>query len=323
MGLITNLTPINLNEEKAKFFTDHKYNPQFIYKTETSKEKLIKYGIPKLAYTALAQEILDKTYFNRNESDLFMMKGPKLTQKYVEKTVQTFLHMHNLQKKYKTIWSSSFIARTTIHDNTINLRLPVDFRKEDLLGMLYHEIGTHAIRRINYEKQPWFRKKKKYGFSPYLKTEEGLATLHSLIPHSHKSAFISAIRYVAISTAQKSSFAKTWQSIGKYVQDPDRRWSITVRQKRGLTDTSKPGGFSKDLVYFEGSVDIYNYLEDHNFDISDLYFGKLALKDVKKAVEMNPDFVPELPSFFSVEREKYIQGLVSINDYNGFSQLKK
>jgi hypothetical protein len=321
MSFLSNLIPTNLNEEKEKFFSDNSYNPQFIYENEVDKEKLYEHKKPTKKYLKLAEQILEKTYRNRNEHDLFMMEGPLVTQSYVEKTIKTFLHMHQLHKKFDIIWSSSFVSRTTINNNTIKLKLPVNFRKEGLLGMLYHEVGTHALRRINYEQQPWFKRKKRYGFSSYLKTEEGLATLHALIPHSHKSSFISAIRYLAVATAQKSSFAEVWKSLGKYVQDPERRWMITIRQKRGLTDTSKPGGFTKDLVYFQGMVEVWQWLKENDFDITNLYFGKMAKEDIDLALKLNPHFVPYLPSFFTLDQNKYADAINEIGEFNGFDQL--
>lgn len=316
MSFLKNLIPTNLNEEKEKFFSDNTYNPQFQYKEEIDQEKLYLYGKPQKKYLEIAQKILKKTYFGRNEKDLYMMKGPVVSQQHAEKTIKTFLTMHQLQERYKIVWSSSFIVRTSITPDKIKLRLPVDFRKEDLLGMLYHEVGTHALRRINYEKQPWFKKKNKYGFSSYLKTEEGLATLHALIAHSFKSAFIPALRYIAVSEAQKGSFVDVWNALKPYVQDENRRWRIAYRQKRGLEDTSQPGGYSKDLVYFEGFVDMYNWLKNNEYDLTGLYFGKIAAKDVKKALELNPNFVPKLPSFFSISQKKYAAEIKKIGVFN-------
>jgi hypothetical protein len=317
MSFLSNLVPINLNEEKEKFFADNSYNPQFLYAEDIDQKKLKQYGKPSKEYLDLAKKILKKTYFGRNEQDLYMMKGKEVSQFEAEKTIHTFLHMHGLQNRYKTIWSQSFVVRTTIDEDTIKLRLPVDYRKEDLLGMLYHEVGTHALRRINYEQQPWFKRKKKYGFSSYLKTEEGLATIHSLIPQSFKSAFVPAIRYVAVEAAQKGSFVDVWNSLEKYVQDPERRWRIAYREKRGLEDTSVVGGYSKDLVYFEGFVDMYRWLEKHDFDLTNIYFGKLAARDIKKAIELNPDFKPQLPSFFSLSPETYAKEVQKIGKFNG------
>ena len=208
MSFLTSIIPTNLNEEKEKFFADQTYNPQFSYKEKINQKKLNQYKKPTKKYLDIAEKILKKAYFGRNEQELTMMEGLVVSQKDVEKTIHTFLQMHGLQKRFKIIWSSSFVARTSITADTIKLKLPANFRKEGLLGMLYHEVGTHALRRMNYEKQPWFKKKNKFGFSEYLKTEEGLATLHALIPHSYKSAFNSALRYKAVSVAQEKSFVE-------------------------------------------------------------------------------------------------------------------
>lgn len=316
MSFLTNLIPTNLNEEKAKFFADNLYNPQFTYAEEINQKQLNKYGKPSEKYLSIAKNILQKAYFERDEDDLFLMEGPHHTQKEVEEKIQTYLEIHDLEKRFRTVWSSSFVVRTSINQDTIKLRLPCDFRREGLLGMLYHEIGTHALRRLNYEQQPWYKRKEKHGFGDYLKTEEGLATLHFLIPHSFKLAFISALDYLTVSEAQDASFAETWNYLGKYVQDPNRRWMITLRKKRGLTDTSQPGGYTKDLVYFEGMVDVHKWLKKNNFDITSLYFGKLALEDATKAVALNPDFKPALPSFFAINPEKYAQEIKIIGETN-------
>ncbi len=316
MSFLSSLIPINLNEEKAKFFADQTYNPQFIYSEEVDQKKLNECGKSSEKYLQIARNILQKAYAGRTESDLFLMEGSIVTQKDVEKTIHTFLQMHKLEKRFKTSWSSSYISRATITSDLIKLRLPADFRKEGLLGMLYHEVGTHALRRLNYEEQPWYKKKKKFGFTDYLKTEEGLATLHAMIPHTNKSAFISAIRYVAVAKAQTSSFAETWNFLKQYIDDLERRWMVTLRQKRGLEDTRKPGGYTKDLVYFEGMVDVYKWLEKNNFNITNLYFGKLALEDAAKAVELNPKFTPILPSFFTINPENYSQEIKKIGEVN-------
>ncbi|GIK83605.1 MAG: hypothetical protein BroJett025_02270 [Patescibacteria group bacterium] len=316
MSFVTSLIPKNLNQEKEKFFADQTYNPQFRYAESIDQNKLEKYGPTTNAYLKIAENIVEKAYFGKTEDDLQKMEGPVVSQRDIEKTIYTFLHMHNLQKRFKIVWSSSFVSRTSITADTIKLRLPPDFRKEGLLGMLYHEVGTHALRRINYEKQPWFKSKKKYGFSDYLKTEEGLATLHFLMPRSFKFAYWSALDYITVSKAQHASFVEIWNFLGTYIQNPERRWLMALKKKRGLTDTSKPGGYTKDLVYFEGLIDVYGWLKKNNFDSTNLYFGKLALEDVEKAILLNPKFHPQLPSFLSLSKEKYAQEIKKIGDYN-------
>lgn len=321
MSLIAKLTPINLLEEKAKFVADHSYNPQFIYENKVEEKTLIQYGLPRKGYVELAQRIVDKAYFHRNEQDLLMMKGKVMTQEEVTKKIKFFLNMHGLEERFEVVWSSSFISRTAINADAIKLKLPVRFRKEDLLGMLYHEIGTHAIRRVNYEQQSWFRRKKKYGFASYLKTEEGLAILHSLIPHTYKLAYIPAIRYLATDFSQSHSFSETFKFLSKYIEDFERCWTATFRQKRGLEDTSQSGGFTKDLVYFAGLIEVWQYLKEHDFDITKLYFGKMAASDVGKSMEMNPEFEPLLPSFFTIDQDEYKKELEAIGKENMLGEI--
>lgn len=316
MGLVSQLTPTNLIEEKEKFFHDEIYNPQFIYSQKIDDQVLTRYGLPQNRYLDLAQTILDQAYYNRSEAQLEEKKGPAVTQEEVAQKVTQFLDMHGLKERFKISWSSSFVARTTITTNTIKLRLPVDFRKLSLLGMLYHEIGTHALRRINYEQQPWYQKKTELGFNNYLKTEEGLATLHSILPLDFKLAYYPALNYVAVDYAQKHSFAQLWQFLKRYIDDPEKRWRKTLRLKRGIDDTANPGGFTKDLVYFEGMIDVWNYLKKNKFDVTKLYFGKMALEDADKAFEMNPDFKPVLPSFFVVDQDEYVYKLSKIGVEN-------
>lgn len=316
MGLISMLTPVNLFEEKKKFFADPSYNPQFIYEESIPDSELVSYGLPKAKYIKLAKKIVRESFKDHSEKDLDEAKGKELSKEEVEQKIKLFLKMHGLEKRFGVIWSSSFVARTTIDATTIKLRLPVKFREKDLLGMLYHEIGTHGIRRINYEQQPWYKKKKKYGFSSYLKTEEGLAILHALIPLDNKLAYSSALRYLAVAEAQENSFVHTYQYLNQYIKDPDRCWTASFRQKRGLSDTKQPGGFTKDLVYFEGMVDTWLYLKEHDFNLDNIYFGKMAATDVEKAVEINPDFEPLLPSFYVTNKEKYKKNLEEIGQAN-------
>ena len=318
MSLIKKITPVNLLEEKKKFFTDETYNPQFKYATEFDDDILYKHGYPQSKYLDLSQTILDKVHFKYAESDLDKLRGASVNQSQVTKKTVDFLKIHQLEERFKIVWSNSFVSRATITTDTIKLKLPTAFREQDLLSMLYHEIGTHALRRINYEQQPWHKKKKKYKFKNYLKTEEGLAGLHSLLPLDFQYAFYPALNYVSVAYAQQHSFSETWHFLKKYIDNPERCWERTLRRKRGLKDTSQPGGFTKDMVYLEGMIEVWNYLNKNNFDLTKLYFGKMSWEDVDTAVKMNPDFKPLLPSFYEVDKEKYSEKLKEIGKLNMF-----
>jgi hypothetical protein len=321
MSLIKRLTPINFLEEKKKFFADETYNPQFKYEQKVNQKILLRYGQPNNATADLAQTIIDQAYAHKTETQLRKLRGPQITQQQVEEKIAEFLDIHGLRERFKIVWSNSFVARTTITSQAIKLRLPADFRQLDLLSMLYHEIGTHALRRVNYEHQPWFRNKKEYGFKNYLQTEEGLATLHSLLPLKFQLAYVPALNYVAVKYAQDHSFTQVWKFLTPYIDDPKRRFVFTFRKKRGLIDTSQPGGFTKDLVYFAGMIKVLKYLKKNDFDITKLYFGKVAIEDMDKAVKMNPNFKPLLPSFFVVDKVKYANIIAAISQTNMLGTL--
>lgn len=110
-----------------------------------------------------------------------------------------------------------------------------------------HEIGTHFLRKYNEKYQKWYKDKKKYNLSPYLKTEEGLAALNQLTSYVVQETippllYRAALLYYCCCLASKYSFAKIYEIMSKYQPDPELRWRECVRVKRGIADTSKPCG---------------------------------------------------------------------------------
>ena len=53
-----------------------------------------------------------------------------------------------------------------------------------------------------------------------------------------------------------------------------------MRSKRGLVDTSEPGGLYKDQVYLEGAIKILR--ERKSIDFVALYTGKISVEDLKR-----------------------------------------
>ncbi|MBP9820061.1 DUF1704 domain-containing protein [Candidatus Woesebacteria bacterium] len=319
MSTVATLTPSNVSEERVKFLASPTFNPQFRYSEPISSSSLTAYGTPKPTTLAIANEIIERTFQKFTTTELLENQGSVVSQPLVAKQIDQFLRLHNLEQKYDVTFSSSYISKASVTATHLKLRLPINYREQTLQAMLYHEVGTHIIRRVNYEVQPWFKKKKNFGFSEYLQTEEGLATLHARLPLSYKGAAAQALHYLAISIAQQDSFLAVWHALEPFVHLPDRRWALAVRAKRGMQDTSQPGGYTKDLLYLEGMLEVWHWLAEREFDVTPLYFGKLAIQDVDKALQLNPHFQPQLPLFFSKNRQKYIQLMKEIGQENGFS----
>lgn len=319
MNWLKKVIPLNLNAEKEKFFQNNSYNPQFVYQEKKEKNRdLYKFGLPNKETLGLAQEIVNRAYHNRNYDDLHKLEGKKLSQPEVTQAFQQFIEEHGLEKDLKIIWSPSFVARATTHEGSIELRSTAEFRQQGLLGLIFHEVGTHAIRRFNYQKQPWYQKESEYGFGFYLQSEEGLASFHSLLPCSLKLAHSVALKYLAPYYAQNHSFVEVWNYLKNYITDREQLWMLTLRQKRGLEDTSQPGGPTKDISYFQGMLEAWDWLNKNDFDITKFYFGKMSFADTQKAYQLNPSFKPLLPSFFTKDRNKYASLIREIGQENQF-----
>lgn len=318
MGLIADLNPINYQAEKAKFLANPTFNPQFEYIRDFDETELLKHGLPDEQYRPLAQRIIDTALGQTSATELQEERGPVISQAEVTKALEDFLSAHGLEKRYKLIWSANFVSRAAVSaDNTIKLRLPSNVRQADLEGLLYHEIGTHVLRRVNYEQQPWYHKREQFGFLPHMRTEEGLAVLHSLLPKADALAYRPAIYYLTTFIALEGSFLDVWQYLQPfYPNDPEIAFTLAAKKKRGLTDTSRPGGFSKDHLYFEGFIEVTKFLIEQNFPLNGLYFGKLAWQDMTRAIELNPDFEPLLPNFYTNDPEDYQQRVIKIAQTN-------
>lgn len=73
-------------------------------------------------------------------------------------------------------------------------------RKKGIICLCDHEIGTHYYRAYNDGLQVWFNDRKKFGLrslnsTELLKTEEGLAALHTLMNANLKYLYLPALLY--------------------------------------------------------------------------------------------------------------------------------
>jgi hypothetical protein len=117
-----------------------------------------------------------------------------------------------------------------------------------------------------------------------LATEEGLASLANHI-HYEKSDLmaIPALLYFGVCVAQENSFWDTFKILQKYIPEFEDCWLHTLRVKRGMVDTSKPGGFCKDQATFDGAMRI---LENKDkIDFNAIYAAKVSLETYFEAEE--------------------------------------
>lgn len=310
------LIPLNLEEEKARFFADNSYNPQFYYADSIDPNDLLLYGLPTTLLLEKAEKIIEANlpyqFIRLDENKQSILLSADSIQKYTE----TYLNAYDLNNRFRIVWKENAVARCSIQRDLITFRVDADYSRESLLGVLNHEIGTHALRRINDEKQPWHNNKNAYGFQNSLTTEEGLATIHQHLDDELPILFGVAVKYLAVNFAQTTSFAETWLSLSRYFRNPEKLWATVFRVKRGMTDTSKPGGFTKDIVYFKGVLEVSNWLRNNDFDVSKLYVGKISIEDIVISENIGTSDNIVLPIFFLKNKDEYSKKITSILTVN-------
>ena len=169
---------------------------------------------------------------------------------------------------------------TTMSNNGLSLVGKSNYYRElRLKSLLDHEIGTHHLRSENQRcMDPENKKliqKKRIGWQ--LATEEGLASLGNHIHYEQCNLlYIPALLYYAVCLAQNLSFWETFKGLQKYITDFEDCWIQTLRVKRGLSDTSKPGALCKDQATFDGAMRIIENRNNINFKA--LYAGKVSLE---------------------------------------------
>jgi hypothetical protein len=150
----------------------------------------------------------------------------------------------------------------------------------DFDAMLAHEIDGHVIRGVNAEQQANPLLKKPLPF--YIKTEEGLASF--LGDYCSTAAEINlkhhALKYLAGDIARTGSFKDVYEYLLSGGFTPELAFQRTFRLKRGFSDTEIPGCFGKEALYYEGMLQVKQFL-DQGGEVEKLYAAKVGLDDLK------------------------------------------
>ncbi len=307
-------TPLNREEEKQKFIFDRKYNPQFVYDKEANLGVVTKYGLYSDEYLDVAKKILTIGMEKKGEQDDFnaLVEGKRLDQKGVETQTYAYLKLYGLDKKITVRFTKRLASRTSITWPYINFRLPVAHAEHGLIFTLHHEIATHVLRKVNDDQQVWSQQRNKFELVAPYETEEGLAAINSHMFREMTLLWSPALYYYAACQAMNMSFAELFADLHQYIKSDDSRWNICMRVKRGIEDTSQPGAFHKDQLYFRGAIQVLRWFKKHDFDPRPLYIGKIAAEDLEKAQTLSPGYVPIVPVFMADDKMEYYKERVRL-----------
>lgn len=100
--------------------------------------------------------------------------------------------------------------------------------------------------------------RKELGMKPANPTEEGLASLHSVLLRKDPSLWRIALLYYVSYKSAFLSLKDLFKDLGQFVRDPYVRWDYCIRAKRGQGDTSSPG---RNVYLFNIVRPVYKIIE--------------------------------------------------------------
>lgn len=332
------INPTNIESEKEKIIKNPDYNPQFTYPEVEHDFNKVQEQLHSIDdHNSPLGEILNqKRNLFIDKCEMMLLRGtPKFTifakkiyglpsKEVLDKAVSFFTL--ESEKEPKTI-SSTYAANMlqaelnhygfnyTVHERDMSSSAMVLVSKRKLFvrknfmfsakfvrRLITHEIGTHVLRAENGREQPFMLFF--HGFPDYLKTEEGLAVVNEerfgLLNNSEMKNY--AARAMAVKMAMTKDFSEIYRYMGEFFS-PNTAFRLALRAKRGIADSSKPGGCPKDYVYIDGYLKVKEFI-DNGGSINDLYYGKIDIEHLHMLGEIpginRPKYLPKNQTFKSL-----------------------
>ncbi|XP_072416813.1 putative tyrosine carboxypeptidase MATCAP2 isoform X1 [Chiloscyllium punctatum] len=326
--ILTAVKPSNVEKEKIKFFkSEFTYNPQFEYANPALPNVLARHSIASDKFLPQAIKIMKMALKKYGSYEKFEQAtgGNLLTKSRIWFYVKKYMEREDCLGDIAVHLTDDLLSRAsmTIVNGRPTLTINVSTAREHWLeGMLRHEIGTHYLRGLNNNLQPWcnWNGRKKYGLKPINPTEEGLASIHSVLFHKDPFLWRAALLYYTVYQASHMSFRELFLDIGKFVENPNTRWDYCVRAKRGQTDTSQPGCFSKDQVYLDGILKILRHRGNIDFQLLTA-LGKVSYEDVDRLKVIALLQNAQIP-YFMQDQSRYLEQLDKIMEVNGLTDCE-
>ncbi|KAM4833910.1 microtubule-associated tyrosine carboxypeptidase 1 isoform 3-T4 [Thomomys bottae] len=326
--MLVALRPTNMDRERSKFFqSNYTYNPQFEYQEPMPTAVLEKYQEASGQFIQQAVGIIEAVLekFGTYEHFEASTGGQLLTKCQIWSIVRKYMQKEGCVGEIVVQLSEDLLSQAVMMVENSRPTLVINLtgaRQYWLEGMLRHEIGTHYLRGVNNARQPWrsAEGRLQYGLRPANPTEEGLASLHSVLFRKQPFLWRAALLYYTIHRAAHMSFRQLFQDLARYVQDTNVRWEYCVRAKRGQTDTSQPGCFSKDQVYLDGIVRILRHRQTIDFRLLTI-LGKVSYEDVDHLRPYGVLDKTRVPHFMQ-DLERYRQQLEYIMTTNQLDEAE-
>jgi len=227
----------------------------------------------------------------------------RLSARAVAEAMQAALDQYNLDD-WTVNLSEKTVAGVVVNPQTqrIDIAAHTSLEVSRLAPLITHEIETHVLTAENGREQPLSLFVQ--GFAGYLRTQEGLAAYNVSTQHPQQGRPLRfwARNAIAVDLAQRLSFREVFTAVHELGFNEMFAFGVAAKVKRGLVDTSLPGGWTKDYVYLAGRRDIVEYVAAGG-KLQDLYVGKVSTAVVPKLKQLSWIKPPRLlPRFVVTER---------------------
>ncbi|KAE8597295.1 hypothetical protein XENTR_v10016418 [Xenopus tropicalis] len=326
--ILNAIKPSNVEREKIQFFkSEFTYNPQFEYANPAQPTVLDRYNNASDRFLKQAINIMLRALNKYGSYEKFEQAtgGSLLSKNQIRYQVRKYMEREGCLGEIVVHLTEDLLSRAamTVVNGCPTLTINVSTAREQWLeGMLRHEIGTHYFRGMNNNLQPWNNSngRKKHGLKPVNPTEEGLASIHSVLFRKDPFLWRAALLYYTVYKASCMSFVELFKDVGQFVKDPNTRWDYCVRAKRGLTDTSLPGCFNKDQVYLDGILQLLRHRETIDFCLL-TSMGKVSYEDVNHLKDFAVLENVRIPQFLH-DKDRYMRYLEKIMQVNALSDAE-
>lgn len=242
------------------------------------------HGRPDPACMSAARKILDES-----SEGGYVFPDETVTPREMVNILREYIGSFGLG--WKVELNDSIVPKVTVSGRTksININSSINYTPDEIERLKIHEVEVHVFRGVNGYRQPYriFAE----GLAGYNETEEGLALVVEKAAGCHvkdtRQMKLYAGRALCVGLCLEGSFYEVFSALREYFPD-DLAYRLAERGKRGLVDTSLPGGFTKDAHYISGMAAVQGFL-DKGGDPSLLYAGKVGLGDIPAIGELLAD----------------------------------
>lgn len=257
--------------------------------TKLKLELFLNLGIPdkitKISEALYLCKFDEKSIFEaKKDASLSVVFKPKenLSAGKTAKAIKEYLSINYGIKSWrvKVKKNADFYIQIRFKKELITINEDINWDFTSLDSVLAHEIDGHVIRALNALNQVDEVFQNPFPF--YIKTEEGLASYLGdyLAEGCEIARRHHAIKYLGGFIALNTSFREVYNFFIDFGFPPDLAFQRAFRLKRGFTDTSSPGCFAREAIYYEGMLEVKRYVEKGG-NLEKLFAGKIGLEDLK------------------------------------------